>query len=299
MAQLVPLDDIAVFGNYRGDDDDKAGLDLEHVRALAADMTAHGYDDAHPIELSAPDMTGTYYLVAGHHRHAAATLAGLSEIPAVITDLEPGTLDYLTKQVEENVGRKQSNPLQEGRAFSRMIELGATVEDIAARMKHGTKYVQDRLTITTLDPVAQAVAVNRGIRWALAVADLPKNLQVQLMAAITPETSLEAFRIAADKARTAYLESLQAGLFDMSGMELAVQEWSTDLGAYVTDATAQAVAERQGKPQLFGVDDLAVALNVSRATILKRLQRGTIQPDQRVGNTPIWFAATVQELAAR
>jgi ParB/RepB/Spo0J family partition protein len=293
VSELIPLERIQVFRNYRD------GLDLDHVRSIAENMRANGYDAAYPVELSAPDMAGTYYLVAGHHRHAAAIEAGLDHVQAVITDLQPGSLGYLTKQIKENVARKQSNPLEEGRAFLAMIEAGATVEDIAAGIARQRRYVEARLAAASLDPVAQVLAVTpgAGLAYCHDLADLPAALQAQLaQQLLAGETILsrESWRELCARARDAWQESLQSDLFDADSF-LVSQEWDTKLGRYVEDIAASERLERENGTRLLTVADVAEMVGLTRATVLKYLQRGTIPaPDVRLGNTPGWYWHTIQ-----
>jgi ParB/RepB/Spo0J family partition protein/excisionase family DNA binding protein len=293
MSELIPLDRIQVFRNYRDE------LDLEHVREISSNMAAHGYDAAYPIELTAPDMSGTFFIVAGHHRYAAAIDAGLDSVHAVITDLEPGSLDYLTKQVKENTARKQSNPLEEGKAFQAMIGLGATVESIAADIARSRRYVEARLVAAGLDPVAQVLAVTpgAGLRYCHDLADLPAAMQAQLAQQLLAGQTIfsqESWRALCAKARDAWQESLQSDLFNADSF-LVSQEWDTKLGEYVTGLRDQEQASLDNGTQLLTVEDIATRLGLSRATIHKYLQRGTMPaPDVRLGNTPGWLLGTVR-----
>jgi ParB-like chromosome segregation protein Spo0J len=290
-AQLIPLDSVRVHGNYRA-------LSSEDVSRLADDMRANGYRAAYPLEI---DAAG--YIIAGHHRHAAAVAAGLPTVWAVIReDVQAGTSAGLLAQLRENLSRHQSDALEDGRAFSRLVESGEAVEDVARAIGRTAGYVRDRVTLASLDPVAQSLGMSRGIRWALTLADLPTHLQAELARDIPRGATLETFAEAVGKAREAWQESLQAGLFGGMDLELAAQEWDTDLGAYVTDAMREAEtrkAEEEAarivtvRDEPLGRQELAAALRVSVAAVDKRLQRGTLVPDLTVSGSPIWYASTV------
>lgn len=293
--ERIPLDQLHVHGNYRGEESDKLATDPAHVAHIAEDMRARGYRASSPIQVR-PREDGGYWIVAGHHRYAAAIEAGLTHVLAVVEDLSER--DALLDQLEENLGRKASNPLEEGRAFLRaMQEHGATVEEIAARVLHGPKYVEDRCTIATLDPNVAALAVRYGIRYGLAVADLPHDRQAAMSKAWNPAMNIDAWTMAAARVREEWQASLVSGMFDAADYVLESQEWDTKLGAYVTDAM-RAVEESKAPTVPLGREEIAAMLDVKIGTVSQWITRGIFPgEDMRVSGSPLWWPATVEEWA--
>lgn len=286
----IHLDQIKEWQNYRKHN-------LDRVRGLADDMQEHGYRPAFPIEVCPGD--DCYFIITGHGRYAAATLAGLSAVWAVVhDDIAPGSPEFLAMQLRENMAREESNPLEDGQAFTIQVSNGRTVEDIARDISRSVGYVRDRIDAASLDPVAQVLAVTpgAGLRYCTALVGLPGDLQASLankLLADPKRMGLEAWREFVASARSAYEETLHVGMFDM-----ASQEWDTALGAYVDEATALVESARvvTVREEMLGVDELAAHLGIARAAILKRLQRGTLAPDFRFGNLPGWYASTVAEM---
>ena len=288
----LPTDTVKEWRNYRTPDP-------EAVRRYAATMQAGAWRwESSPIDVTPCD--GGYLIIAGHTRHAAATLAAMPTVYAVIhPDIVPGSREWLEIQGSENMARTQSTILEDGHHVAAMIAAGLTMSDIAAALGHGVRWCEDRHAIVTdLDPVAQALAASRGISWGLALIGLPYATQAHLATTIPRGTTLDLWREATAAARAEWQESLSVGLFDISEIELVAQEWNTAAGAYVTAAidTAAATAAAAERPTVYGRRELAAALGVSVAAIDKRLARGTIAPDITVSGSPIWYGATVAEM---
>ena len=290
MSELIELSRIKVYRNYRQHDP-------EDVAALASDMRENGYRETFPIELC-PDGLGDFLIITGHGRHAAATLAGLEYVHAMVfQDITPGDSSFMAKQLRENMARKQSSPLEDGLAFEAQIESGQTVADIARIISKAESWVSDRLTLASCDPVLRSFAARHGIRYALAASDLPGELLRPLIDKISKDpkkVNLEWWTELVRITREGWQESLQSDLFN-ADLFLVTEEWDTRLGQYVTES-AKAVAPKSEtvRESPLSVEDVATMTGLSRATILKYLQRGAIVPDGRLGNTPYFYEASVQ-----
>ena len=290
MSELIKLDRIKVYRNYREHDH-------EDVAALALDMRANGYRESYPIELC-PDGFGDYLIITGHGRHEAATLAGLDYVHALIfQDITAGDSNFMAKQLRENMARKQSSPLEDGLAFQAQIESGQTVADIARIISKAESWVSDRLSLAGCDPVLRSFAARHGIRYAIAASDLPGELLTPLIDKISKDpkkVNLEWWTELVRITREGWQESLQSDLFDADSF-LVTEEWDTRLGQYVTDS-AKAVAPKSEtvRESPLSVEEVATMTGLSRATILKYLQRGVIVPDGRLGHTPYFYASSVE-----
>ncbi len=93
------------------------------------------------------DAPNEYVLIAGHRRHAAAKVAGLSVVPCLIrTDLtdEPSQVQAM---LDENKQRSNLNDVEEGDAFQLLLDHGFTATAIASRNSKPTRYVHNRLKV--------------------------------------------------------------------------------------------------------------------------------------------------------
>lgn len=124
---------------------DDASLD-----ELAASIAHRGV--IQPI-IVRPRGEGRYQLVAGERRWRAAQRAQLHEIPAIIRDL--GDRDVMALALIENLQREDLNPVEEARAFQRLVdEEELTQAEIAKLVDKSRSHVANFLRLLTLpDPV--------------------------------------------------------------------------------------------------------------------------------------------------
>ena len=113
----------------RNPDQPRRQFDEEALAKLALSIEESGVIE--PI-LVRPRQ-GRYELVAGERRWRAAHRAGLGEIPAVICELDDITAFLLA--VTENTAREDLNPIEEARAFLRLVDrAGMSKAEIARRV---------------------------------------------------------------------------------------------------------------------------------------------------------------------
>jgi len=92
-----------------------------------------------------------YMIVAGERRWRAHVLAGLETIDATLVEVTDGERDILA--IIENLQRADITPLEEGRAFQRILDTGVTAEELAHRL--GLKQpwrITDRTSLLRLNP---------------------------------------------------------------------------------------------------------------------------------------------------
>jgi len=92
-----------------------------------------------------------YMIVAGERRWRAHVLAGLETIDATLVEVTDGERDILA--IIENLQRADITPLEEGRAFQRILDTGVTAEELAHRL--GLKQawrVTERTALLRLNP---------------------------------------------------------------------------------------------------------------------------------------------------
>ncbi len=92
-------------------------FDDEQLKSLATSIKRKGVFQ--PI-LVQKLSDGTYQLVAGERRMRASQLAGLEEIPAIITDFSPE--EQLEVAILENVQRENLNPIEEAEGYKRLLD---------------------------------------------------------------------------------------------------------------------------------------------------------------------------------
>lgn len=97
---------------------------------------------------------GGYELVAGERRWRAALKAGLSSIPAVVKELSD--VELMEIALVENLQREDLNPIEEARAYAKLInEFGLTQEQLARRVGKSRPQVANTLRLLHLDEELQ------------------------------------------------------------------------------------------------------------------------------------------------
>ncbi|MFH0839100.1 MAG: ParB/RepB/Spo0J family partition protein [Candidatus Omnitrophota bacterium] len=115
-------------------------FDEERLKELAESIKAKGI--VQPIIVRCLD-SNSYEIVAGERRFRAVKSLGFSEIPAIIRNIDEQ--DSLEFSLIENLQRQDLNPIEEARAFLRLIdEFGFTHEKIA------NVVTKDRATVSNL-----------------------------------------------------------------------------------------------------------------------------------------------------
>ena len=90
-----------------------------------------------------------FELIAGERRWRAAELAGLTKIPAVVRTVSDDKV--LEIALIENIQREDLNPIEEARAYKKLIEtLGLTQETVAERVGRDRSYVTNYLRLLKL-----------------------------------------------------------------------------------------------------------------------------------------------------
>jgi len=98
-------------------DQPRKSFNEESLAELAESIAQHGI--IQPL-LVRPIADGGYQLVAGERRWRAARLAGLTEVPVVIRELNEDEVMVLS--LIENLQREDLNPIEEALGFQRLIE---------------------------------------------------------------------------------------------------------------------------------------------------------------------------------
>ena len=106
-----------------------------------------------PIILT-PNEEG-YYLVAGERRWRAAQLAGLEKIPSIIQEMAPEKMMELA--LIENIHREDLNPLEESRAFQKLLdEFDLTQAELAERLGKSRSTITNSLRLLKVAKEVQA-----------------------------------------------------------------------------------------------------------------------------------------------
>lgn len=119
---------------------------------------------------------GIYYLVAGERRLRACKMAGLKEIPAVLSDCS--AQDSAVLAIMENLQREDLNMFEQANAIINLLRRWElTQEQAAKRLGISQSYLSNKIRLLKLDPQEQTTIIKsrlteRHARALLRVSDI-------------------------------------------------------------------------------------------------------------------------------
>jgi ParB/RepB/Spo0J family partition protein len=135
----IPLDRISP-----NPEQPRMNFDEAAMADLAASIREHGV--LQPVLVRPTPELHRYQLVAGERRWRAARLAGLTQVPALIEQLDDETA--LEIGIIENLQREDLSPLEEAMMYDRMTsEHGYSVRRLAQKLGKDKGYIENRLRL--------------------------------------------------------------------------------------------------------------------------------------------------------
>ncbi|MFC1617788.1 ParB/RepB/Spo0J family partition protein [Patescibacteria group bacterium] len=202
----------------------------EELADLAASIKKHGV--LQPIVVT--QLGSKYELIAGERRAKAAKLAGLKEIPAVVK--EATEQDKLELAIIENVQRHNLNPIEEARAYRKLIdEFKLTQEGVGMQVGRSREVVANTMRFLDLPEEIQEALVKGKISIGHAKAlrgikssDAQRKLFLEIVSngVTVRETEKRARQpkpIAANKKTDPYLKDLEEKLREILGAKVSVR----------------------------------------------------------------------------
>ncbi|MDO8617507.1 MAG: ParB/RepB/Spo0J family partition protein [Candidatus Uhrbacteria bacterium] len=121
-------------------------FDHTQLEDLISSIQEHGV--IQPLIVS-PLSGGRYQLIAGERRLRAASIAGLSTVPVILRSASEQ--EKLELAIIENVQRQDLNPLEEARAYVRLMEeFGLTQDDVSKKMGKSRPQVANTVRLLQL-----------------------------------------------------------------------------------------------------------------------------------------------------
>jgi ParB family chromosome partitioning protein len=153
-------------------------MEVNALQELAESIREQGVMQPLLVRLIAP---GKYEIIAGERRFRAATLAGLQEVPVLVSSANDQAAAAMA--LVENMQREDLNPLEESQGLARLIEeFGFTHEQAAKAVGKSRSAVTNLLRLNQLAKPVQAMLLAGDIDMghARALLPLPGASQVAL-----------------------------------------------------------------------------------------------------------------------
>lgn len=134
----------------------RTNFDEDALAELAESIEKHGL--IQPIVVR-PTSSGVYQIVAGERRWRACRMAGLSEVPVVIKELDDQ--NYYEIALIENLQREDLNAVEEAQGYRTLIDnYGLTQEQVAESVGKSRSAVTNALRLLNLDENAVSALEN-------------------------------------------------------------------------------------------------------------------------------------------
>jgi len=133
-------------------DPDQPRRNLGNLEELADSIRTQGL--IHPVVVE-PRSLGRYRVLAGARRFAACVELGLETVPCIVRSVDDQS--RLALQLIENLHRKDLHPVEEARAFRRLMdEFNLTQRELAERLGKSLPAVNQTLRVLDLDQTVLA-----------------------------------------------------------------------------------------------------------------------------------------------
>ncbi|WP_418136175.1 ParB/RepB/Spo0J family partition protein [Agrobacterium sp. El2ro-1b] len=148
--RTIPIEFIA-----RSHRNPRRHFDENELQDLAASIRQHGI--VQPVVVRTVGVN-RYEIIAGERRWRAAQLAGFTDVPVIVRDVDDRTA--LELAIVENVQRSDLNPLEEAMGYEQLIaEHGYTQNDLGEIIGKSRSHVANSLRLLKLpDPVRDMLA---------------------------------------------------------------------------------------------------------------------------------------------
>lgn len=169
----------------RGKYQPRKDIDPERLQELADSIKAQGIIQPIVVRQIAHEK---YEIVAGERRWRAAQLAGLTEVPIVIKEIDDRAAMAIA--LIENIQREDLNPLEEAEALRRLLdEFEMTHQLIADAIGKSRTTVTNLLRLMDLHPEVKKLLLNNQLEMghARALLSLEGLTQVELANKVVKE----------------------------------------------------------------------------------------------------------------
>ena len=150
----------------------RLNFDDRGLEELANSIKQHGI--IQPLVLRR--VEDKYEIIAGERRYKAATMAGLTTVPAVIANIDDNKSAEVA--IVENVQRRDLSPIEEARSYKNLLDKGyLTQAELAKKMGLSQSAIANKLRLLNLDEEVQQALMNNQIseRHARSLLVLPTH----------------------------------------------------------------------------------------------------------------------------
>ena len=136
----------------------RLSFDDASLNDLASSIKQHGI--IQPLVLRR--INDKYEIIAGERRYKAAKMAGLSTVPAIISNLSDSASAEVA--IVENIQRKDLSAIEEAKSYQMLLDKGyMTQEELAKKMGLSQSAISNKLRLLSLDESVQNAVIKEQI----------------------------------------------------------------------------------------------------------------------------------------
>lgn len=176
-------------------DPDQPRTQIGDLEELIASIAEHGIIQPCIVSIAGEDR---YRLIAGERRWTAASQLGLKSIPCVVRTVDEHR--RLEIQIIENIHRKDLSPLEEARAYQRlMVDFGLSQRQLAARLGRSVAGINQMLRLLSLpedlmECVQTSEHLTRSVLLEIAKKESPELQRELLKKALNGSVTVRTLR---------------------------------------------------------------------------------------------------------
>lgn len=144
--KMIPRDQLVLHENIR------KNVTPESLAELVESIKVDGII----TPLTARAVNSHFEVIAGQRRFLASELAGLNELPCMVKDIDDVDVERI--QTIENIQRADLTPMDEARAYAKLLDYYPNAEQIALTVSKSRNYVLSRLRLVDLIEEFQQLA---------------------------------------------------------------------------------------------------------------------------------------------
>lgn len=170
----VPADTVLKISEIEPNKDQPREIfDEDSLQELADSIKKYGV--IQPVTVTKRD--GYYQIVAGERRYRAARIAGLKELPVIIKNYSDTEIAEIA--LIENIQREDLNPIEEARAYQKLIdEFDLKQDEVAEKVSKSRSTITNSLRLLKLTKKVQDMLVE----------DMISSGHAKLLLSISDET---------------------------------------------------------------------------------------------------------------
>lgn len=224
LGQAGKLETLAIERVRPNPDQPRKHFEPQAMKDLTESVRLHGV--LQPLFVR--KKNADYIIIAGERRYRAAKEAGLTEVPAIVLDVDDATASEIS--LIENIQREDLSPAEEARSYETLMKTFSwTQEELAKKIGKSRSYVANTLRLLKLDPLfldaltKNLITANQARSLLMVPPENRNHVMEKLLLGNISIRDIEK-RTRRKKKKDIYLTELEEKLTESLGRNVAINE---------------------------------------------------------------------------